>query len=389
MEKCGAVYLKPGKEAPLLRGHCWVFSGAIAREQGEMTEGDLVQVIAADGEFLAWGHWHAGGSIRVRVVSYNPEMPDDAFWYKKLAAAFQKRQAIGLPNTETTCFRWVHGEGDQLPGLIVDVYGGHVVLQCHTTGMVRAAAQIALAVQAMDFLPVETIVLQDERVKTDTPLHFLLGDAREDVVLEHGLKYAVNWAEGQKTGFFLDQRINRLLLKDYAGNRKVLNAFSYSGGFSVTALAGGAREVHSVDISAKALDLAHKNVALNGFQDRHQGMVADVMRFVNDMDADYDVVILDPPAFAKRLDARHKAVQGYRNLNYKALRKMKSGSLLFTFSCSQVVDKSMFQGAVMAAGLEAGRQLSILHQLNQPADHPVNLYQPETEYLKGLVLYVE
>ena len=381
------VILKPGKEAPLNRGHLWVFSGAVQRVTATPLEGELVCVRSASGDVMGWGQWHGQASISVRMLSVQEQAPDDHFFTNALSNCIAKRKAAGLPNAQTNAYRLVHGEGDLLPGLVVDVYHQHVVMQCHTTGMWLIKEMLAQAIDQL--LAPQTIVAMDERSGNREAAEYFKGDAAAAEILEYGNRFAVNWIEGQKTGFFIDQRENRMLLQHMAAGKKVLNAFSYTAGFSVSALAGGATHVDSVDVSQKAIDMANSNIALNGFEARHRGITADVMQYLNDMDADYDVVILDPPAFAKRKDARHKAVMGYKNLNFKALRKMKSGSLLFTFSCSQVVDKDLFRGAIMAAGIDAGRQLSILHQLHQPADHPVNLYQPETEYLKGLVLYVE
>lgn len=381
------VLLKPGKEAPLNRGHLWVFSGAVQRVSGTPEEGELVCVRSSSGDVMGWGHWHGQASISVRMLSVQEEAPNQEFFAKALQNCVEKRKAAGLPSAQTNTYRLVHGEGDLLPGLVVDVYDKHIVMQCHTTGMWNVKEMFAKALDTI--LSPQTIVMIDERSGEREASVYFKGDAASAEMLEHGNRFLVNWIDGQKTGFFIDQRENRMLLQQMSAGKKVLNAFSYTGGFSVSALAGGAIHVDSLDISQKAIEMGDSNIALNGYETRHRSITADAMEYLNDIEPDYDIVILDPPAFAKRKDARHKAVMGYKNLNFKALRKMKSGSLLFTFSCSQVVDKELFRGAIMAAGLDAGRQLSILHQLHQPADHPVNLYQPETEYLKGLVLYVE
>ena len=382
------VYLKKGKEESLLRFHPWVFSGAIKRLDEGIGEGDVVAVVSAEGQILATGHYQQG-SIAVRVLAFGRRTIDSQFWQQRLGAALAVRKALGLTDT----FRLVHGEGDQLPGLIVDVYGRTAVMQAHSIGMHLSRHDIARGLMVAMEGRLESIYYKSE---TTLPFMepengFLVGDdSGDDVAVENGLKFHIDWLRGQKTGFFVDQRDNRALLEGYAMGRKVLNMFCYTGGFSVYAMRGGAKQVCSVDSSAKAIELTRANVALNFPGDeRHEAVCEDAFRFLDSSGGDYDLVVLDPPAFAKHRGALHNALRGYTRLNQKAMEKLPAHSLLFTFSCSQVVTKDHFRNAVFTAAAQARRKVRILHQLHQPADHPVNIYHPEGEYLKGLVLYVE
>ena len=390
------VYLKPGKEESLQRLHPWVFSGAVARLDGEPAEGDLVDVHTAKGEFVARGHWQIG-SIVVRVLTFrSDEVIDADFWRRRLRTALDVRRSIGLTDRQGhDTFRLVHGEGDNLPGLVVDIYGRTAVMQAHSPGMHVSRMDIAQALaDVMGNL--EAIYYKSETTlpyKADLfPENgFLMGKATDNVALENGLRFRIDWLKGQKTGFFVDQRDNRALLERYSRGRRVLNMFCYTGGFSVYALRGGAELVHSVDSSAKAIDLTNQNVALN-FPDepRHEAFAEDAFRYLDRMaPAMYDLIVLDPPAFAKHRDAVRNALQGYRKLNVKAFEKLAPGGILFTFSCSQAVSREQFRTSVFTAAALTGRSVRILHQLTQPADHPVSIYHPEGEYLKGLVLYVE
>lgn len=378
------VTLLKGKEVSLLRRHQWVFSGAIAKASAKASNGDVVRVEAANGKFLGVGHWH-DGSIAVRILSFTERAIDSAFWSERLSDALRLRKAIALPSVSTDCFRLVHGEGDGLPGLIIDIYGDAAVIQTHTTGMALAAKDISSALQGLKELPLNTIHLRDIAGKHTA---HLLGDEHEGIVMENGLKFKVNRVEGQKTGFFLDQRDNRALLGRYAHGRNALNTFCYTGGFSVYALKAGAVKVTSVDVSAKAVALAEENVSLNlKAGKKHEAVCTDAFKFLEHAEG-FDLIILDPPAFAKGMKARHQAVQGYKRLNETALRRIAPSSILFTFSCSQVVGPELFEKTVYSAAINAGREVRVLHRLGHAADHPVSLYHPEGEYLKGLVLYV-
>ena len=390
------VFLKPGKEESLKRFHPWVFSGAIARVEGEPEEGEVVDVYTSKKEFIACGHFQIG-SIAVRVLSFRQEPIDHAFWVRRLQVAKDLRCALGvLGNPQNNTYRLVHGEGDNLPGLIIDVYDHTAVMQAHSAGMHLDRMVVAEALEE-----VMGDVIQHIYYKSETTLHFkadllatengfLKGGSPENVAMENGLKFHVDWLKGQKTGFFVDQRENRALLERYAKGRNVLNMFCYTGGFSFYAMRGGANLVHSVDSSAKAIDLTNENVSLNFPGDtRHQAFAEDAFKFLDRMGDQYDLIILDPPAFAKHRDALRNALRGYTKLNAKAFEKIRPGGILFTFSCSQVVNKQDFRNAVFTAAAQSGRSVRILHQLTQPGDHPVNIYHPEGEYLKGLVLYVE
>ena len=390
------VFLKPGKEESLKRFHPWVFSGAIARVEGEPEEGEVVDVYTSKKEFIACGHFQIG-SIAVRVLSFRQEPIDHAFWVRRLQVAKDLRCALGvLGNPQNNTYRLVHGEGDNLPGLIIDVYDHTAVMQAHSAGMHLDRMAVAEALEEVMGDVIQHIYYKSETTlpfKADllaTENGFLKGGSPENVAMENGLKFHVDWLKGQKTGFFVDQRENRALLERYAKGRNVLNMFCYTGGFSFYAMRGGANLVHSVDSSAKAIDLTNENVSLNFPGDtRHQAFAEDAFKFLDRMGDHYDLIILDPPAFAKHRDALRNALRGYTKLNAKAFEKIRPGGILFTFSCSQVVNKQDFRNAVFTAAAQSGRSVRILHQLTQPGDHPVNIYHPEGEYLKGLVLYVE
>ena len=391
------IYLKPGKEESLKRFHPWVFSGAIARMDGEPEEGEVVEVYTAQKEFIAKGHFQIG-SIAVRVLTFRQDEAIDAcFWRRRLDIALQMRRSIGLVGREdNNTYRLVHGEGDNLPGLVIDIYARTAVMQAHSAGMHLDRMAIADALAEVMQGEIDNIYYKSETTlpyKADLfPENgFLLGGSTDNVATEYGLNFHIDWLKGQKTGFFVDQRENRALLERYARGRNVLNMFCYTGGFSVYAMRGGALSVHSVDSSAKAIDLTNKNIALNFPDDaRHTAYAEDAFKFLDRMEQGaYDLIILDPPAFAKHRDALRNALQGYRKLNARAFEKIRPGGILFTFSCSQAVNKDQFRMAVFTAAAQSGRSVRILHQLTQPADHPVNIYHPEGEYLKGLVLYVE
>ena len=390
------VYLKPGKEESLKRFHPWVFSGAIARIEGEPEEGEIVDVFTSKKEFIACGYYQVG-SIAVRVLTFTQQEIDRDFWRQKLQVAKDLRVALGLiGNPENNTYRLVHGEGDNLPGLIIDVYDHTAVVQAHSAGMHVFRMEIAEALSEVMGDIVQNIYYKSETTlpfKADLLARengFIKGGSPENVAMENGLKFHVDWLKGQKTGFFVDQRENRHLLERYSKGRNVHNMFCYTGGFSFYAMRGGANLVHSVDSSAKAIDLTNENVQLNFLGDpRHQAFAEDAFKFLDRMGDQYDLIILDPPAFAKHRDAVRNALRGYTKLNAKAFEKIRPGGILFTFSCSQVVNKDNFRNAVFTAAAQSGRSVRILHQLTQPGDHPVNIYHPEGEYLKGLVLYVE
>jgi 23S rRNA (cytosine1962-C5)-methyltransferase len=386
------VYLKRGKEESLLRFHPWVFSGAIHHLDDGIEEGNVVRVVSEKGAFIAVGHYQQG-SISVRVLTFNDVEIDDAFWHSRIQSALNMRQDIGLANSSNTnAFRLVHGEGDLLPGLIIDVYDKTAVMQAHSIGMHMSRHAIAKALAEVMKGRIENIYYKSE---TTLPFMepengFLLGNSDDNIAIENGLRFYVDWLRGQKTGFFVDQRENRALLEKYAKGKRVLNMFCYTGGFSFYAMRGGAQLVHSVDSSAKAIELTRRNVELNFPGDpRHEAFCEDAFKYLDSSSHTYDLIILDPPAFAKHRGALHNALKGYTRLNEKAFEKIEKGGILFTFSCSQVVSKDHFRNAVFTAAAQAKRKVRILHQLHQPADHPINIYHPEGEYLKGLVLYVE
>ena len=388
------VTLNPGKDQSLKRFHPWVFSGAIRQMSPKVAEGELVRVVSSKNEFLGIGHYQIG-SIAVRMVSFEDTAIDRGFWRKKLEAAVSVRKALGLPGVQTNVFRLIHGEGDGMPGLIVDFYNGTAVFQAHTVGMYQIRHELANLLH--ELLGHDLQAVYDKSDKTlpfkaeINPVNgYLTGEHAPGLVKENGLSFHVDWVEGQKTGFFIDQRENRQLVEQYSKGRDVLNMFCYSGGFSFYALQGGAGMVHSVDSSSKAIELANKNVLLNFAGDnRHQAFVADAFDFMRDMKDKYNLIILDPPAFAKHRGALNQALQAYKRLNAKAFEQVRPGGVIFTFSCSQVVSKEKFREAVFSGAAISGRNVRILHQLQQPPDHPVNIYHPEGEYLKGLVLYVD
>lgn len=392
------VRLRKGKEESLLRRHPWVFSGAVdfIEAEEEPAEGAIVDVVTRDGEFIARGHYQIG-SIAVRVLSFLKEEIDQQWWNARIASAFGLRRTLGLIHSErTTCYRLVHGEGDGLPGLVVDVYGPTAVIQCHSAGMFRSREAIAEAIRTVYGDAIRSIYDKSAhtvpfRAGLDAAEGYLYGsDYGSHTVLENGHRFVVNWEKGQKTGFFIDQRRNRELVGEYARGRTVLNTFCYTGGFSVYALAGGAREVCSVDSSERAVALASENVTLNfGPNAPHTAVAADAVEYLKNIGDRYDLIILDPPAFAKHHKVLGNAMQGYKRLNAKAIAQIRPGGILFTFSCSQAVSKELFRTTVFTAAAIAGRKVRILHQLTQPADHPIDIYHPEGEYLKGLVLFVE
>ena len=389
------VYLKRGKEESLKRFHPWIFSGAIHHTDEGIEEGEIVRVITADGEFIAVGHYQIG-SIAVRVLSFHDECIDISFWRASLESALQMRIAVGIADCpQNNTYRLVHGERDNLPGLVIDCYGDTAVMQAHSVGMHVSRMDICEALVQVMGNRIKNVYYKSETTlpfKADLGQEngFIYGNTNENTAVENGLRFHVDWLKGQKTGFFVDQRENRTLLEHYSKGKRVLNMFCYTGGFSVYAMRGEAELVHSVDSSAKAIELTKKNVELNFPGDmRHEAFCEDAFKYLDANDAKYDLIVLDPPAFAKHRGALHNALKGYTRLNVKGLQRIKKGGILFTFSCSQVVTKDHFRNAVFTAAAQAGRRVRILHQLHQPADHPINIYHPEGEYLKGLVLYVE
>ncbi len=388
------ITLRKGKEESLMRLHPWVFSGAIAKLPDNLEEGDLVKVAAFDGRIIGVGHYQIG-SITVRILAWDDTEIDSEFYSTRLREAYKLRQALGLIRPDNNAYRLVHGEGDFLPGLVVDVYGDTAVLQAHSPGMHFARDIIAQELTRLPDAYINNVYYKSEttlpyKAHLDPQNQYIIGEYSTNIGVENGLKFHVDWLKGQKTGFFVDQRDNRSLLEHYSKGRKVLNMFCYTGGFSVYALRGGAREVHSVDSSAKAIALTDANVALNFPDDtRHKSFAEDAFKFLAGINHTYDLIILDPPAFAKHRSALNNALVGYRKLNSKAFEKIAPGGILFTFSCSQAVSREQFRLAVFSAAAQSRRRVRILHQLTQPADHPVNIYHPEGEYLKGLILYVE
>jgi len=388
------IQLKPGKDQSLLRFHPWVFSGAIKKIDGKPTEGELVEVISNEGRFLGIGHYQVG-SITIRMVSFEKVNVDYPFWKNKLFQAYLLRKKLNLAeNNQNNVYRLVHGEGDGLPGLIIDIYNTTAVIQSHSVGMYLTRDHFTRALKEIYGQNLTAIYDKSEatipfKANTGAKNGYLWGDNEPGTILEYGNKFHIDWVEGQKTGFFIDQRENRKLVETYSRDRTVLNVFGYTGGFSVYALRGGAKLVHSVDSSERAIDLTNQNVDLNFTEPNHESFAVDAFEYLNNIDDKYDLIILDPPAFAKHQDALRNALQAYKRINTRAFSKIKPGGILFTFSCSQIVNKDQFRQAVFSAAAIAKRNVRILHQLTQPADHPINIYHPEGEYLKGLVLYIE
>lgn len=388
------IKLKKGKEDSLLRFHPWVFSGAVESTPTDIEEGDIVKVVSNDNRFIGVGHFQIG-SIAVRILSFEDTSIDLTFFEERLSAAYDLRKTLNLIRHDNNAFRLVHGEGDFLPGLIVDVYGNTAVVQAHSPGMHFARNTIAQALVGLNDAGIKNVYYKSEttlpfKAQLDPQNDYIVGGYETNIAIENGLKFQVDWLKGQKTGFFVDQRDNRSLLEHYAKGRSVLNMFCYTGGFSFYAMRGGANLVHSVDSSAKAIALTKANVELNFPGDsRHEAYAEDAFKFLNTIDNKYDLIILDPPAFAKHRSAIKNALIGYRKLNAKAFEKIRPGGILFTFSCSQAINKEQFRLSVFSAAAMSKRKVRILHQLTQPADHPINIYHPEGEYLKGLILYVE
>jgi 23S rRNA (cytosine1962-C5)-methyltransferase len=390
----GKITLKKGKELSIQRHHPWIFSGAIHHTSGALKDGCWVEVVSAEGKTLGFGHYQEG-SITVRILLFGSTPPAENFWKNKFQQALLLRYNASLPSVNTNAFRLVHAEGDGLPGLIVDYYDGVAVVQSHSAGMHEDRLDIAHALKHILNEQLKAIYYKSQSTLPgklkDSPPEYLQGmGVVPHIIQENGSKFYVDWEEGQKTGFFLDQRENRKLLSNFSKGKKVLNTFCYTGGFSVYALQAGADLVHSVDASEKAVDLTRKNILLNGFDPAtHSCYAEDTFDFLKDKQGSYDVIVLDPPAFAKHRDARHQAVKGYQRLNAEAMRSIKAGGIIFTFSCSQVVDRQLFYNTIVSSAIQAGRQIKVLHHLSQPADHPVSIFHPEGEYLKGLVLFVE
>ncbi|RUL59033.1 class I SAM-dependent rRNA methyltransferase [Prevotella koreensis] len=389
------ITIKKGKDESLKRFHPWIFSGAIKHCEDGIDEGDTVRVIKENGDFIAIGHYQIG-SIAVRVLSFEEIEIDENFFTERLVMAFAMRKSIGVAdNPANNTYRLVHGEGDNLPGLVIDCYGETAVMQAHSVGMHVCRNIIAKVLMNVMGERIKNVFYKSEttlpfKAELGQENGFIYGRSENNTAVENGLKFNVDWLKGQKTGFFIDQRENRSLLERYSKGKTILNMFCYTGGFSVYAMRGGARVVHSVDSSAKAIELTNANVELNFPEDkRHAAYCEDAFKFLDKADDVYDLIILDPPAFAKHRNALHNALKGYTRLNLKAMQRIRPGGILFTFSCSQVVTKDNFRNAVFTAAALAGREVRILHQLHQPADHPINIYHPEGEYLKGLVLYVE
>lgn len=390
-----SIYLKKGKEESLNRFHPWIFSGAIHHMDDNIEEGEFVNIFTASNEFIAVGHYQIG-SIAIRVLTFSKVEISYDFWCDRLSSALKMRQNVGIADDNVNnTYRLVHGEGDYLPGLVIDCYGETAVMQAHSVGMHVCREEICRALIKVMGERIKHVYYKSEttlpfKAELGQENGFMYGGTDNDIAIENGLMFHVDWLRGQKTGFFVDQRENRNLLEHYAKGKSVLNMFCYTGGFSVYAMRGQAKLVHSVDSSAKAVELTNRNIALNFPDDlRHEAFCEDAFKYLDNNDNKYDLIILDPPAFAKHRAALRNALKGYTRLNVKGLQRIKHGGILFTFSCSQVVSKEHFRNAVFTAAAQAGRKVRILHQLHQPADHPINIYHPEGEYLKGLVLYVE
>lgn len=389
------VTLSKGKDKPLSRKHRWVFSGAVKSTSEPIEDGELVKVLDSSQNFLALGHWQSSQSINIRIISFDDVNIDVGFWTAIISKALVLRRKLHMDNPSyTDAYRLVHGEGDDIPGLIIDIYGKTAVIQSHSRGVYNMRTDIATAIENVFGEEITTIYSRakdtihgDGETVSD---EFLKGNTDRQIVVENGIKFAVNWVDGQKTGFFLDQKDNRQALIPYIRDKKVLNCFCYSGGFSMYALAEGAEKVTSVDISSKAMELVEENLTINSFDaSKHQSVCQDVMEYLKNEGSHYDVIIVDPPAFAKNIKKRHNAVQAYKRLNSLALKCIKSGGFVFTFSCSQVINEQLFLDTIVAAGLEAGKNVKVVKKLSQSVDHPINLYHPEGHYLKGLILYVE
>lgn len=385
------IVIRRGKEESILRRHPWIFSGAVFSDTENISEGRLVRVMDSNNRFLCIGHFQPS-TIAVRILTFEDRPVDTEFYIEKLKNAVELRKSLGLFSEHNTIFRVVHGEGDGLPGLVVDFYNGVAVVQCHSVGMYHAIDSISEGLKVSFGERLTAIYHKSSETlpaRVQPKDGYLFGScAVPHIATENGIRYNIDWITGQKTGFFIDQRENRALLAKYAKGKKVLNTFCYSGGFSLSSINGGALFAHSLDSSRKAIELTDANIVLNKMGAQHKSIVADTMEYIKDLPEEYDIIILDPPAFAKHRDKRHKAIQGYKRLNAHAIRQIKSGGLIFTFSCSQVVDKYLFNNTVIAAAIESGREVRIIEQLHQPADHPVNAFHPEGEYLKGLVIQV-
>lgn len=383
------IHIKSKKKHAISRKHPWVFSGAIHRIDPDVKDGDTIRMVSGD-DILGYGHYQ-NGSIAIRVLSFDHDL-SPTFWSDRIKQAYIMRKNLNIVNHKTNAYRLIHGEGDGLPGVIVDIYNKAAIIQCHSAGMYKDRKNIADAI-TYTIADIDTIYIQvqDSIIKyiPDATNHYLMGDKSHDIISEHGVKFEVNWEEGQKTGFFLDQRDNRFFVREHSKDKSVLNCFSYSGGFSMYALDGDAASVTSVDISQVATDLATANEKINNFDAKHEVITANVLTYLADETHNYDIVIIDPPAFAKSLKKRHNAVQAYKRLNASAIKRVKPNGLLYTFSCSQVVDKELFENTVRAAAIEAGRTVQIVRYLSQGSDHPVNIFHPEGHYLKGLMLYVK
>ena len=387
----GTITLKQGRDHSAKRFHPWIFSGGIQQTLGDPKDGDWIEVQDAKKTTLGFGHYQKG-SITVRIITFGETVPSQSIYQDKIGRALDQRLETCVASEQTNAYRLVHGEGDGLPGLVIDLYHDVAIVQAHSFGMQNDRKLIAEALQKIfQDRSMKLSAVYNKSISEKSESEYLLGMAAvPHIIAEHGNKFYVDWEEGQKTGFFLDQRENRNLLGEMAKGKTVLNTFCYTGGFSVYALQGGATLVHSVDASEKAISLTRKNLDLNGFDpDQHQCFASDTFDFLKDKKDVYDLIILDPPAFAKHKDARHQAVKGYQRLNAEAMKAIRKGGIIFTFSCSQVVDSQLFYDTIVSAAIQAGRQVKVLHRLSQPADHPVSLYHREGEYLKGLVLYVE
>ena len=386
------IALKRGKEAFLYRKHPWIFSGAIYSDTSKVKDGEIIKLVDSDENFCAIGFFQPG-SIAVRILSFEDINIDQDFWNNRISSAVKLREELGLINEESNICRLIHGEGDQLSGLIVDFYNGVAIIQSHAVGMYLSTDKISIALQSALRDKLKAVYSKSKETlpeRLDTENRYVFGTCTvPHIAKEYNHSFSINWIDGQKTGFFIDQRENRRLLAKYAANKKVLNTFCYSGGFSIYALGAGAKEVHSLDSSKKAIELVEANVELTSHKDRHKSIVADAVKYMNDIENDYDLIVLDPPAFAKHKNKRHQAIKAYTRLNANAIRQIKRGGIIFTFSCSQVVDAFQFQKAVVNAAIKVGRQVRILEQLHQPADHPINAFHPEGEYLKGLIIQVE